>query len=214
MNYVPLSLANNQKALKGFTTRSHQAFWKGLCSLLRETGLGNTRKKNHFVQATTPVDRPFATMPPKGWRRITVLGVLFIFMNLISIPTVVAFSTPLTARQNTRRVTFAATAPAVIEKPETIIKEAPDQTEKQQRLGSEGWELRLYNDPFNKREFVARCLATICGKSDTEAFQIMMHAHKNGMGVVGRYQFEIAELYHNSLKDNGLYVDMVPVDDD
>jgi hypothetical protein len=34
------------------------------------------------------------------------------------------------------------------------------------------------------------------------------------MGVIGRYHFEIAEQYHNSLKDNGLTVDMIQVDDE
>ena len=34
------------------------------------------------------------------------------------------------------------------------------------------------------------------------------------MGVVGRYNLEIAELYYKSLKENGLTVDMVQVDDE
>ena len=105
--------------------------------------------------------------------------------------------------------------PAVLDRPETIEEVDIDKdTHRENKLGGEGWEIRLFNDPFNKREFVARCLATICGKSDTESYQIMMEAHNNGMGVVGRYQFEIAELYYNSLRENGLSVDMVPVDDE
>ena len=109
--------------------------------------------------------------------------------------------------------------PAVLEPPTKETKvveniEQDDKTEQKQRHGSDGWEVRLWNDPYNKREFVARCLATVCGKSDTESFQIMMHAHQNGMGVIGRYQFEIAEMYHNSLREQGLMIDMVPVDDE
>lgn len=104
-----------------------------------------------------------------------------------------------------------------MDKPETIeeitIDEEKD-TERANKLGGEGWEIRLFNDPFNKREFVARCLSTVCGKTDTESYQIMMEAHNNGMGIVGRYQFEIAELYYNSLIENGLMVDMVPVEDE
>jgi ATP-dependent Clp protease adapter protein ClpS len=111
-----------------------------------------------------------------------------------------------------------AAGPAVAE-PETIEKEdigtVEDQkTEKQEKVGGEAWEVRLWNDPFNKREFVARCLTTICGKSDGESFQIMMAAHKNGLGVIGRYAMEIAELYTASLKGEGLMVDMVQVDDE
>ena len=39
---------------------------------------------------------------------------------------------------------------------------------------------QTFGSGFNKREFVARCLSTICGKSDTESYQIMMQAHNNG----------------------------------
>mmetsp|Transcript_24918 Transcript_24918/g.53082 ORF Transcript_24918/g.53082 Transcript_24918/m.53082 type:complete len:176 (+) Transcript_24918:208-735(+) len=87
-------------------------------------------------------------------------------------------------------------------------------TEKQEQNGKNGWEIQLFNDPFNHRTFVAKCLCTICGKSDTESYQIMMQAHKNGMGVVGRYHYEIAELYYGSLKEEGLTVRMVEVDEE
>ena len=99
-------------------------------------------------------------------------------------------------------------------KEKVVDVEKDEKTEQDSKLGGEAVEIRLFNDPFNKREFVARCLSTVCGKSDTESYQIMMEAHNNGMGVVGRYQFEIAELYHNSLRENGLMVDMVQVDDE
>lgn len=103
--------------------------------------------------------------------------------------------------------------PATLE-PETIEKVKEDKKEQSQGTKMPAWEVRLFNDPFNKREFVARCLATVCGKNDTESYQIMMQAHQNGMGIIGRYDYEIAELYQKSLKDNGLLVDMVPVDDE
>jgi hypothetical protein len=59
-----------------------------------------------------------------------------------------------------------------------IIKE--NVTENEQKSGKNGWEIQLFNDPFNHRTFVAKCLCTICGKSDTESYQIMMQAHRNG----------------------------------
>jgi len=93
-----------------------------------------------------------------------------------------------------------------------IIKE--DITEEEKKSGKNGWEIQLFNDPFNHRTFVAKCLCTICGKSDGESYQIMMQAHRNGMGVVGRYHYEIAELYYGSLKAEGLTVRMVEVDDE
>lgn len=106
----------------------------------------------------------------------------------------------------------------VVDKPATVkekkIVTTPDQTEKEAGTKLPAFLLRLWNDPYNKREFVARCLAEVCGKSDTESFQIMMHAHQQGMGVVGQYDFEIAELYLESLKERGLMVDMIPVEDE
>jgi ATP-dependent Clp protease adapter protein ClpS len=116
-----------------------------------------------------------------------------------------------------------AAGPATIEKPETVEKvdkkvdknvDDDSTTEKDPRNDAGGWEIRLFNDPMNKREYVAMCLSTVCGKSDSESYQIMMSAHKDGMGVVGRYMFEVAELYYASLRENGLQVDMVPVEEE
>jgi ATP-dependent Clp protease adapter protein ClpS len=108
--------------------------------------------------------------------------------------------------------------PAILDRPETIEKAGVDLVEKNAEQSARpklpAWEVRLFNDPFNKREFVARCLSEVCGKSDTESFQIMMAAHKNGMGLIGVYDFEIAELYYSSLNEMGLQVDMVKVEDE
>jgi ATP-dependent Clp protease adapter protein ClpS len=124
-------------------------------------------------------------------------------------------TTPQPSRSPTFSTFTIFSGPAVLDRPETIeIIDVDKSTEQQEKIGGEAWEIRLYNDPFNKREFVARCLAEVCGKSDTESYQIMMEAHRNGMGLVGRYNFEIAELYHGSLRENGLMVDMVQVDDE
>ena len=72
----------------------------------------------------------------------------------------------------------------------------------------------LYNDPMNKREFVARCLVEICSLDDGEAFSVMMNAHKNGLSVIGTWQKELAEMYKQQLQEEGLFVDMVPADKD
>ena len=132
----------------------------------------------------------------------------------LSTTTFLTTTTTMTSKQSIS--TFRLfDGPAVLDRPETIeIIDVEKNTEKQEKIGGEAWEIRLFNDPFNKREFVARCLAEVCGKSDTESYQIMMQAHKNGMGLVGRYNFEIAEMYHGSLQENGLMVDMVQVDDE
>jgi ATP-dependent Clp protease adapter protein ClpS len=126
-----------------------------------------------------------------------------------------AYVSPFSAK--IRLEMAGAEGPAVLDRPETIEDvdvDKDNKTEKDEQFSSAGWEIRLFNDPVNKREFVAMCLSTICGKSDTESYQIMMAAHKNGMGVVGLYMFEVAELYYGSLRENGLSVDMVQVDDE
>jgi len=75
------------------------------------------------------------------------------------------------------------------------------------------YHLLLLNDPLNKREFVARCLMTICFLGESEAYRVMMTAHTEGSAVVGTYQFEMAEVYCDGLKDKGIRADIVPVDD-
>jgi ATP-dependent Clp protease adapter protein ClpS len=102
-----------------------------------------------------------------------------------------------------------------IERPETMDKvKDEEKVQKDEKLGSEGWMVRLYNDPMNKREFVARCLTEICGLSDGTAYDTMMQAHLNGLAVIGRYMYERAEMYYTSLQEHGLLVDMIPIEDD
>ena len=100
-----------------------------------------------------------------------------------------------------------ANPPKVAEKQEV---KSQDETKYKKR----GWAVRLFNDPMNKREFVAMCLSKIAGLTDGQAYQVMMQAHQNGVSVVGRYDQERAELYRDSLRDNGLVVDMIEVSDD
>ena len=59
-----------------------------------------------------------------------------------------------------------------------ILKDSD--TKSEEKNGKDGWEIRLFNDPMNHRTFVAKCLNEICGKSDSESYQIMMQAHKSG----------------------------------
>jgi ATP-dependent Clp protease adaptor protein ClpS len=104
--------------------------------------------------------------------------------------------------------------PAVLDRPviEKTREKAPVKETK--RTGSEAWEVRIYNDGTNTREFVARCLVQVTGLSEITAYQTMMQAHQNGVAVVGRYVYEIAEMYHNALKKNGIVCDLVPVDEE
>ena len=51
----------------------------------------------------------------------------------------------------------------------------------------------LLNDDYTPMEFVVLVLEKIFNKKQEEATQIMLHVHKNGIGVCGTYTFEVAE---------------------
>jgi ATP-dependent Clp protease adapter protein ClpS len=107
----------------------------------------------------------------------------------------------------------ATLEPPVKEKVEEVVKDE-DRTQEASKIKRGGWAVRLWNDPVNKREFVSMCLCKIVGLTDGQAYQVMMEAHKNGLSVIGRFDLERAELYRDKLRENGLTVDMIPVEDD
>lgn len=98
--------------------------------------------------------------------------------------------------------------PAILERPETTDSPQKDK----QGSSSEAWEVRIYNDSSNTREHVARSLVQVTGMSEMNAYQTMMQAHQNGIAVVGRWVYEVAEMFHEALKKNGIVCDIVPVD--
>ncbi len=51
----------------------------------------------------------------------------------------------------------------------------------------------LLNDDYTTMEFVVEILEEVFHKNAVEATRIMIHVHKNGMGLAGIYTFEIAE---------------------
>ena len=110
----------------------------------------------------------------------------------------------------TLQMAVAAPAPVKKDQKEAINENDTDEQDDKDR----GWLVRLYNDPMNKREFVARCLMEICGLCDDEAYNIMMKAHQLGISVIGNYHREMAEMYTSSLSEEGLFIDMVPADDE
>ena len=103
--------------------------------------------------------------------------------------------------------------PAVLDRPEVQRKDDSPVKERS-RVGGEAWEVRIYNDGMNTREHVSRSLVQITGMSELNAYQTMMQAHQNGIATVGRWCFEIAEMYNDGLKHNGIISDIVPVDEE
>jgi len=104
--------------------------------------------------------------------------------------------------------------PAVLDRPVVDKKQAKSPAKERKSTGSEAWEVRIYNDGRNTREFVARCLVQIVGVSELKAYQTMMQAHQNGIAVVGRFVYEVAEMYYGELKKNGIVCDLVPVEEE
>ena len=51
----------------------------------------------------------------------------------------------------------------------------------------------ILNDDYTPMEFVVAILENIFYKNLEEAIRIMLHVHKNGMGVSGIYPYEVAE---------------------
>ena len=51
----------------------------------------------------------------------------------------------------------------------------------------------MHNDDYTTMDFVVAVLMAIYGKSDDEAFQIMLNIHHKGIGMCGVFTHEIAE---------------------
>jgi len=121
---------------------------------------------------------------------------------------------------------LAMAAPATIEREKTVertagvpaIEERTSSSKvpakERNQEGGESWEVRIYNDGMNTREHVARSLVQITGMAEMAAFQTMMMAHQNGIASVGMFCFEIAEMYNEGLRKEGIVSDIIPVDED
>jgi ATP-dependent Clp protease adaptor protein ClpS len=55
------------------------------------------------------------------------------------------------------------------------------------------YKVLLHNDDYTTMEFVVYVLQGVFNRSETDAVQIMLHVHKNGLGVAGVYTREVAE---------------------
>ena len=56
------------------------------------------------------------------------------------------------------------------------------------------YKVLIHNDNFTSMEFVVFILQTVFGRGETEALQIMLKVHNEGVGVAGLYTYEIAEM--------------------
>lgn len=55
------------------------------------------------------------------------------------------------------------------------------------------YKVLLHNDDYTTREFVVWILERVFHRGETEAVQIMLHVHNNGVGIAGVYPHDVAE---------------------
>jgi ATP-dependent Clp protease adaptor protein ClpS len=55
------------------------------------------------------------------------------------------------------------------------------------------WKVLLHNDDYTTQEFVVWVLETIFNMPHADAYAVMMHVHKSGIGVAGLFTRDVAE---------------------
>jgi ATP-dependent Clp protease adaptor protein ClpS len=70
-----------------------------------------------------------------------------------------------------------------------------EETESETKLGRPPlYKVLLHNDDFTTMEFVVFILQTVFNHGESEAIQIMLNVHKQGIGLAGVYTYEVAEM--------------------
>jgi ATP-dependent Clp protease adaptor protein ClpS len=75
------------------------------------------------------------------------------------------------------------------DEPGVVTQTRPEQQTKKPPL----FRVLLHNDDYTTMEFVVWILQSVFHHDETTATQIMLHVHKNGIGVAGVYTHDIAE---------------------
>jgi ATP-dependent Clp protease adapter protein ClpS len=90
-----------------------------------------------------------------------------------------------------------------------IFKESRDfQKEIEDFFEEDKYAVILYNDPYNKRIYVATCLMQVFSWTEERAAEVMMQAHNFGFAVTGEWFKELAEDYCVQLVTKGLIAEV------
>src|ERR1700742_4838654 len=55
------------------------------------------------------------------------------------------------------------------------------------------YKVLLLNDDYTPMEFVVHILEKIFNKNHDQAFEIMLHVHRHGVGICGVFTYDVAE---------------------
>jgi ATP-dependent Clp protease adaptor protein ClpS len=90
-----------------------------------------------------------------------------------------------------------------IPSPGTSVRTKPREEVKRPPL----YKVLLLNDDYTTMEFVVQVLRSVFNKNMEDAVGIMLHVHRNGVGLAGVYPQEIAETkvatVHKLAQDSG-----------
>ncbi|MBA2374545.1 MAG: ATP-dependent Clp protease adapter ClpS [Actinomycetota bacterium] len=88
---------------------------------------------------------------------------------------------------------------------------APKETTRSRTTQEPPYKVLLHNDDFTPMEHVVEVLRKVIPRmSAKQAVDIMMEAHKNGYAVVIKCHKELAEMYQESLNNEGLISTIEP----
>jgi ATP-dependent Clp protease adaptor protein ClpS len=72
-----------------------------------------------------------------------------------------------------------------------VVEEAKSDTELRK---PSLYQVLIHNDDFTSMEFVVLILLTVFGRTESDAFDLMLRVHREGVGIAGLYTYEIAEM--------------------
>ncbi|KAL7482446.1 hypothetical protein ACHAW6_008121 [Cyclotella cf. meneghiniana] len=77
---------------------------------------------------------------------------------------------------------------------------------------AEVWELGLLRDESfdHTHEHIAKCLVTLVGLSEYDAYETVRQARQNGVSLIEEFPLEIAEFYQEELTKHGILCELVP----